>query len=235
MACTTCPHPTCRHSFLRKGVAPCPECGAEGEAGKSGGGTLVLDPVSAPKWRLDCNMCNVVVYLPPDLHSAKSTKQRCPVSLGPGRRFSEHFAKPMRYWPASLRSCPMCCRSATLPSWSSTGRRAAARLMEIRRSTPGARSATQLSLTGALWFTARHLHASSVVVAVAAGVGAVAAGTSGTQRCHSTAFDVWNAVAGSCGLSDQDAATGDPPVALPLYACAPPVPCVPPAKLQGFS
>ena len=45
MACTTCPHPTCKHSFLRKGVAPCPECGSED--GDAKGGMLVLDPVSS--------------------------------------------------------------------------------------------------------------------------------------------------------------------------------------------
>jgi len=75
MACTTCTHPSCKHSFLRKGVAPCPECGSDNP--DEIGGTLVLDPVSAPKWRLDCNLCNVVVYLPPDLHSVKVSKTEC--------------------------------------------------------------------------------------------------------------------------------------------------------------
>ena len=39
----------------RMGVAPCPAC--EGEAG----GTLVLDPVSAPAWRLDCSRCSFLI------------------------------------------------------------------------------------------------------------------------------------------------------------------------------
>jgi len=34
----------------------------------------VLDPVSAPKWRLDCNRCNFLIYLPPNLHSVKVSK-----------------------------------------------------------------------------------------------------------------------------------------------------------------
>jgi hypothetical protein len=42
-------------------------------------GSLVLDPVSAPKWRLDCNRCNFLVYLPPNLHTAKVSKEECEV------------------------------------------------------------------------------------------------------------------------------------------------------------
>lgn len=40
---------------------------------------LVLDPVSAPKWRLDCSRCDFLVYLPPNLHHAKVSKERCEV------------------------------------------------------------------------------------------------------------------------------------------------------------
>ena len=63
MPCTTCTHPTCRHSPARQGVLSCPE--------GSCGGTLVLDPVSAPNWRLDCSRCNVLIYLPKNLHMVK--------------------------------------------------------------------------------------------------------------------------------------------------------------------
>lgn len=65
MPCATCPHPTCQHAPARTGVVPCPSCT---------GGTLVLDPVSAPKWRLDCNRCAVLIYLPKDLHSARVSR-----------------------------------------------------------------------------------------------------------------------------------------------------------------
>ena len=55
-------------------VSSCPECDE---------GMLVLDPVSAPKWRLDCNHCSFLIYLPKDLHSAKvSSKQTCEVVCG---------------------------------------------------------------------------------------------------------------------------------------------------------
>lgn len=70
MPCTTCLHPTCKHSPAQQGVLACPECAV---------GLLVLDPVSAPKWRLDCSRCSFMIYLPKDLHDAKVTKERCEV------------------------------------------------------------------------------------------------------------------------------------------------------------
>ena len=73
MTCTTCPHLGCPHSFLKQGVMPCPDCE---------GGTVVLDPVSAPRWRLDCNLCSFLIYLPPSLHSVAVAASKCPVSLG---------------------------------------------------------------------------------------------------------------------------------------------------------
>ncbi|XP_050292586.1 DNA topoisomerase 3-beta isoform X1 [Quercus robur] len=68
MPCFLCPHPTCRHSLIAQGVCACPECS----------GTLVLDPVSAPKWRLNCNMCNCLVFLPQGAHKISTTQERCP-------------------------------------------------------------------------------------------------------------------------------------------------------------
>ncbi|KAL6970893.1 hypothetical protein U1Q18_030573 [Sarracenia purpurea var. burkii] len=68
MPCFLCPHPTCQHSLIAQGVCACPECN----------GTLVLDPVSAPKWRLYCNMCNCLVFLPEGAHRISTTKDRCP-------------------------------------------------------------------------------------------------------------------------------------------------------------
>ncbi|KAJ8771316.1 hypothetical protein K2173_026493 [Erythroxylum novogranatense] len=68
MPCFLCPHPTCRHSMIAQGVCACPECN----------GTLVLDPVSAPKWRLYCNMCNCLVLLPQGAHRIATTRDQCP-------------------------------------------------------------------------------------------------------------------------------------------------------------
>ncbi|KAL8120955.1 hypothetical protein AgCh_017940 [Apium graveolens] len=68
MPCFMCPHPTCRHSLIAQGVCACPECS----------GTLVLDPVSAPKWRLYCNMCNCLVFLPEGAHRITTTREKCP-------------------------------------------------------------------------------------------------------------------------------------------------------------
>ncbi|XP_050236391.1 DNA topoisomerase 3-beta isoform X2 [Mercurialis annua] len=67
MPCFLCPHPTCKHSLISQGVCACPECS----------GTLVLDPVSAPKWRLYCNMCNCLVLLPQGAHRIATTRERC--------------------------------------------------------------------------------------------------------------------------------------------------------------
>lgn len=67
MPCFLCPHPTCRHSLIALGVCACPECN----------GTLVLDPVSAPKWRLFCNMCNCLVFLSQGAHRISTTQERC--------------------------------------------------------------------------------------------------------------------------------------------------------------
>ncbi|XP_057429200.1 DNA topoisomerase 3-beta isoform X2 [Lotus japonicus] len=68
MPCILCPHPTCPNSLVSQGVCACPECS----------GTLVLDPVSAPKWRLCCNMCNCLVFLAQGAHRISTTKERCP-------------------------------------------------------------------------------------------------------------------------------------------------------------
>ena len=70
MPCTLCPHPKCKHSMIRQGVSSCPECD---------NGTLVLDPVSAPKWRVDCNRCSFLIYLPAELHNAKLASEHCQV------------------------------------------------------------------------------------------------------------------------------------------------------------
>ena len=56
--------------MIKQGVSSCPECDT---------GTLVLDPVSAPKWRLDCNRCSFLIYLPNELHNAKLSKEHCEV------------------------------------------------------------------------------------------------------------------------------------------------------------
>ena len=72
MPCNQCAHPTCKYSFVKQAVMACPDCQA---------GTVTLDIVSAPKWRLDCNTCSYLVYLPPDLHQAKVTEDSCEVRM----------------------------------------------------------------------------------------------------------------------------------------------------------
>lgn len=54
MGCNQCTHPTCPHSEEALGVADCTECEK---------GSLVLDPTSAPKWRIACNCCNMLIHI----------------------------------------------------------------------------------------------------------------------------------------------------------------------------
>ncbi|XP_046665335.1 DNA topoisomerase 3-beta-1 [Homalodisca vitripennis] len=52
--CNSCTHPTCPHSLNSNGLSSCVECE---------GGVLVLDPASAPRWKLGCNRCDVIIHL----------------------------------------------------------------------------------------------------------------------------------------------------------------------------
>lgn len=68
MGCNQCVHPTCPHSEVNLGIADCTECE---------NGSLVLDPTSAPKWRLACNKCNLVVHVFEDAFRVSATDQEC--------------------------------------------------------------------------------------------------------------------------------------------------------------
>ena len=48
MGCNACTHPTCQHSMAQHGICMCVECE---------GGTLVLDPNSAPTWKMVRTHC----------------------------------------------------------------------------------------------------------------------------------------------------------------------------------
>ncbi|KAF0307218.1 DNA topoisomerase 3-beta-1 [Amphibalanus amphitrite] len=50
--CNSCSHPSCRHGVSQTGVSACSCCER---------GVLTLDPSSAPRWKLVCNRCDVVV------------------------------------------------------------------------------------------------------------------------------------------------------------------------------
>eukprot|EP01094_Clydonella_sp_ATCC50884_P016000 TRINITY_DN2668_c0_g3_i1.p1 TRINITY_DN2668_c0_g3~~TRINITY_DN2668_c0_g3_i1.p1 ORF type:complete len:846 (+),score=211.68 TRINITY_DN2668_c0_g3_i1:225-2762(+) len=66
--CNECTHPTCEHSLARNGVGECQECED---------GVLVINPISAPKWHMDCNKCNFMVYLPEGAHKIRCSKNSC--------------------------------------------------------------------------------------------------------------------------------------------------------------
>lgn len=107
MPCTMCPHVGCKHSFLRQGVTPCPDCDP---------GTLILDPLSAPKWRLDCNLCSFLIYLPDNLHSVKVEKENV-CEVWPDLVITKAM---MHTWVLRVRSQANCWAHNLLQSWANT-------------------------------------------------------------------------------------------------------------------
>ncbi|XP_008546120.1 DNA topoisomerase 3-beta-1 [Microplitis demolitor] len=59
LGCNSCTHPTCPHGLNSNGVSSCLECDH---------GILVLDPSSAPKWKLGCNRCDVIIHFFENAH-----------------------------------------------------------------------------------------------------------------------------------------------------------------------
>ncbi|XP_076113744.1 DNA topoisomerase 3-beta-1-like [Mytilus galloprovincialis] len=66
--CNECTHPTCQHGLSQTGVSECVECE---------NGILVLDQTSAPKWRMACNMCNVVINFFDNAHKVSVSEDIC--------------------------------------------------------------------------------------------------------------------------------------------------------------
>lgn len=104
MPCSSCTIPTCPHSLVRQAIMPClaePPCQ----------GTIVLDPISGPKWKASCNTCNYCIFLPENAHK---------ISLVPDSACPECGSSIMEVdfnknsMPAALngvslrRGCPMC-------------------------------------------------------------------------------------------------------------------------------
>ncbi|XP_013414482.1 DNA topoisomerase 3-beta-1 [Lingula anatina] len=68
MGCNECTHPTCPHALGQNGVASCVECE---------NGVLVLDQSSAPKWRMACNKCNIVINMGENIHKIALSDDTC--------------------------------------------------------------------------------------------------------------------------------------------------------------
>ncbi|KAH6923707.1 hypothetical protein HPB50_005177 [Hyalomma asiaticum] len=68
IGCNSCTHPTCPHSMMANGISVCPECTS---------GVLVLDPASAPKWKIGCNRCDVIVQLCEDARKVCVEDEQC--------------------------------------------------------------------------------------------------------------------------------------------------------------
>lgn len=68
MGCNECTHPTCVHAMTQNSVSSCVECE---------NGLLILDQASAPKWRIACNKCNVVINLFENAHKITIADTSC--------------------------------------------------------------------------------------------------------------------------------------------------------------
>lgn len=66
--CNSCTHPTCPHGMNSNGLSSCLECNA---------GILVLDPSAAPKWKLGCNRCDVIIHLFENAHKVTVDTEVC--------------------------------------------------------------------------------------------------------------------------------------------------------------
>lgn len=66
--CNNCSHPTCPNSVNSNGVSNCIECDY---------GILVLDPSSAPKWKLGCNRCDIIIHLFEDAQKITPLESVC--------------------------------------------------------------------------------------------------------------------------------------------------------------
>ncbi|EDO44262.1 predicted protein [Nematostella vectensis] len=99
MGCNQCTHPTCPHSEEALGVADCLECEK---------GMLNLDPTSAPKWRLACNMCNVVIHMCEGAFRISLSEDECDCGSS---KLDVDFNKANSPLPNNLtqhRGCPFC-------------------------------------------------------------------------------------------------------------------------------
>lgn len=52
MPCSTCPHPTCKHSVRRQGIFGCPECDE---------GTVFINEANLPRLKIECNHCHMML------------------------------------------------------------------------------------------------------------------------------------------------------------------------------
>ena len=68
MGCPECLHPTCKFSPASLSVGPCLTCED---------GMLVMDPMSAPKWKMACNKCNMVIHVFEDAFNVALADEGC--------------------------------------------------------------------------------------------------------------------------------------------------------------
>ncbi|XP_065070574.1 DNA topoisomerase 3-beta-1-like [Rhopilema esculentum] len=97
MCCNQCTHPTCKHSIASLSVASCIDCDS---------GTLMFDPTSAPKWRMACNKCRVIVHFFKDAHRVAVTDDEC--DCGSAYMDVEFHKSQTNIGTPRHQGCPFC-------------------------------------------------------------------------------------------------------------------------------
>lgn len=95
LGCNSCVHPTCPYGVEATGVCSCVECG----------GVLVLDP-SAPKWKLGCNRCDIIINIFEDASRVSVAESAC-VDCGAQLVTAEYRAERTRL-PGALTEMTAC-------------------------------------------------------------------------------------------------------------------------------
>ncbi|XP_063384723.1 DNA topoisomerase 3-beta-1 [Cydia fagiglandana] len=94
--CNSCTHPTCAYGVNSTGVSGCVECD---------NGVLVLDP-AAPKWKLACNRCDVIINVFEDAIRVSVCEQQC--SLCGAQLVTAEYRPERTPLPAALTEMTGC-------------------------------------------------------------------------------------------------------------------------------
>lgn len=98
--CNQCTHPTCKHSSKQLTVAECPFCES---------GVIVLEPFTAPKWRMSCNKCSSCWTVCKTALKILISTEKCDQCQG--ALLDVTFPKektPLPDGRTKIKGCPMC-------------------------------------------------------------------------------------------------------------------------------
>ncbi|KNC46096.1 DNA topoisomerase [Thecamonas trahens ATCC 50062] len=113
MSCDSCQAAGCGYAGIHFSVGPCSAAGVRAVADDDSPGcpgTLMLEPMSAPVWKLHCTGCNVIVTLPDCAHDVKVLTGDDPCGGCGANLFAIEFHKDKLPLPglARLNGCIFC-------------------------------------------------------------------------------------------------------------------------------